>query len=206
MTSPIGEDTVTGPATAPVGDTTVEDVLQGATAKDIQIIRSLLSDEKICRFAKYIGQRVLWNCEEFVDKVGYSSRTNAFKSATTRNLVRFNVPYKDAVGLYDIDGMPIINPLPANTPLAGNLRMKVKFMGTWDIMHWISGANTQRANEVREALWWMFFAADHKAWSKRLDEAEKRVSVFADHVLLPIMYVHKLALIMQMSCSWPITI
>jgi hypothetical protein len=50
-----------------------------------------------------------------------------------------------------------------------------------------------RANEVREALWWMFFAADHKAWSKRLYESEKRVSVFADHVLLPIMYVHKLA-------------
>ena len=177
MTSPIEEATVTGAAPARAGDMTAEDVLQGATAKDIQIIRSLLSDEKICRFGKYIRQKVLWNCDEFVDKVGFYSRSNAFKSAIARNLVRFNVPYRDAVGLYKIDGMPIINPLPANTPLTGNLRMKVKFMGTWDIIHWISGANTQRATEVREALWWMFFAADHKAWSKRLDESEKMVSL-----------------------------
>ena len=193
MTSPIGEATATGAAPARAVDMTAEDVLHGATAKDIEIIRSLLSDEKICRFGKYIGQKVLWNCDEFVDKVGFASKGNAFKSAIARDLVRFNVPYKDAVGLYDIDGMPIINPLPANTPLAGNLRMKVKFMGTLDILHWISAANTQRATEVREALWWMFLAADHKAWSKRLDEAEKMVSVFADHVLLSIMYVHKLA-------------
>ena len=28
------------------------------------------------------------------------------------------------------------------------------------------------------------YASDHKAWSKRLAESEKMVSVFADHVLL----------------------
>ncbi|ELT97950.1 hypothetical protein CAPTEDRAFT_218157 [Capitella teleta] len=106
----------------------------------------------------------------------YINRGNAFKSAFSRGLIEdnHNIDFTAAVGLTELDGMPIVNPLPADTPLEGNRQKKVKLMKTWNILHWISGAKTDRAEEVRTALWWMFFATDRRMWEMKLDSAKEK--------------------------------
>ncbi|ELU01444.1 hypothetical protein CAPTEDRAFT_198058 [Capitella teleta] len=130
-------------------DQGIDKLLNGATEKDIRVIRGLLADKTLVRFGKYIGQDVLWNCDEFVDEIGFNTRGNAFKSAFSRGLIEdnHNIDFTAAVGLTELDGMPIVNPLPADTPLEGNRQKKVKLMKTWNILHWISGAKTDRAEE-----------------------------------------------------------
>ncbi|ELT99915.1 hypothetical protein CAPTEDRAFT_206517 [Capitella teleta] len=157
-------------------DQDIDKLLNRATEKDVRVIRGLLADKTLVRFGKYIGQDVLWNCDEFVDEIGFNTRGNAFKSAFSRGLIEdnHNIDFAAAVGLTELDGMPIVNPLPADTPLVGHRQKKVKLMKTWNILHWISGAKTDRAEEVRTALWWMFFTTHRRMWEMKLDSAEEK--------------------------------
>ncbi|ELU14512.1 hypothetical protein CAPTEDRAFT_212313 [Capitella teleta] len=147
-----------------------------ATSGPIRKIRFMLTNKTLVRFGKYIGQDVLWNCDEFVDEIGFNTRGNAFKSAFSRGLIEdnHNIDFTAAVGLTELDEMPTVNPLPADTPLEGNRQKKVKLMKTWNILHWISGTKTDRAEKVRTALWWMFFATDRRMWKMKLDSAEEK--------------------------------
>ncbi|ELU07429.1 hypothetical protein CAPTEDRAFT_210223 [Capitella teleta] len=81
-------------------DQDIDKLLNGATEKDVRMIRGLLADKTFVRFGKYIGQDVLWNCDEFVDEIGFNTRGNAFKSAFSRGLIEdnHNIDFAAAVG------------------------------------------------------------------------------------------------------------
>ena len=59
-----------------------------------------------------------------------------------------------------IQGLPIINPVPSQTQVDPKSRARVRFMKTWDVFEWITGATTERAKGVRKALGWFFFTVD----------------------------------------------
>ena len=145
-------------------------LLQGATPEDLAVIRDLLTDEDIQRFGQYINQDVLWNSEAFVDKVGFSKKENAIRNARSKGLIVCDISEKEAVGLTEIDGRPIVNPVPAGTVLPPSSRARVNFMGTWQILEWLSGANTERGEAVRKALWWLFFVHDKEGMQQEVGD------------------------------------
>jgi hypothetical protein len=154
---------------------TVESVLQGATKEDLSVIRDLLTDDDIIRFGQYLNTDVLWNSDAFVDKLGFATKVNAIRNARTKDLIVYDISLKEAVGLTELDGRPIVNPVPASTVVPPSSRTRVRFMGTWDVLEWISGATTDRAAAVRRALWWLFFVSDKEQLKRKLDEAEREV-------------------------------
>jgi hypothetical protein len=64
-----------------------QEVLWGATEEDITIIHSLLLDETLTTFGRYIGKKVLWNSNNFVNKFCFASRGDAFQSAFAQDLI-----------------------------------------------------------------------------------------------------------------------
>ena len=149
-------------------------LLQGATAEDLALIRELLTDEDIQRFGQYINSDVLWNSDAFVDKVGFSKKEHAIRNARARKLVLYDISLKEAVGLLEIDGRPIMNPLPKGTFVDPKSRARARFMRTRGILEWIGGANTERGEAVREALWWFFFTADKERIQKEVGDIKIR--------------------------------
>ena len=144
------------------------DLLDEASAEDVEILQDLLSDEDLKRFGLYLKKQVLWNTDAFVDKVGFNKKEHAMRNAKSKNLIRHDMSLKKAVGLMEIGGIPIINPLPADTPVPPRSNTRIKFMGTWDLLEWIGGASTVRGAQVRRALWWLFFTADENKDQKKV--------------------------------------
>ena len=145
-------------------------LLQGATAEDLALIRELLTDDDIQRFGQYINSDVLWNSDAFVDKVGFSKKEHAIRNARSKGIIKYNIHVKEVVGLTEIDGRPIVNPLPAGTVIPPRSSARVNFMGTWEILEWLSGATTDRAFRVRKALWWLFFVHDKERMQKEVGD------------------------------------
>jgi hypothetical protein len=154
------------------GRLTVEEILSGATPEHAIIIKEFLDDEAIMRLDKYIDKNVLWNCDAFVDKVGFSERKNAFRHARKNGLIKYDVPLSRAVGLRSINGISIVNPLPKDIVVPPRSRTQVKYMGTWDILEWVSGAQTDRSKGVRNALWWLCFMSDRERMKAEISELE----------------------------------
>ncbi|ELU17147.1 hypothetical protein CAPTEDRAFT_197611 [Capitella teleta] len=141
----------------------VDRILAKASEKDWRILRGLVQDVCLNKVCDHIGENVLWNSNAFIPKLGYTKDLFAYRHDSARGLVRYERPITEAIGLTDIDGIQI-----------GNRQKKVKLMKTWNILHWISGAKTDRAEEVRTALWWMFFATDRRMWEMKLDSAKEK--------------------------------
>ena len=143
-------------------------LLQGATPEDLALIQDLLTDEDIQRFRQYMTSDVLWNSDAFVDKVGFANKENAIRNARAKNLIFCHVSLKEACGMKEIQGLPIINPVPTHTVVPPSSRARVRFMKTWDVFEWITGATTERAKGVRKALGWFFFTADKERMQKEV--------------------------------------
>ena len=154
---------------------TIDSLLHGASSEDIATLRDLLSDEVILRFGKYMNSDGLWNSDAFVDKIGFDRHDVAIRNARTKGLIACEMSLSDAVGLTAIEGRPIINPIPAGTAVPPKSRARARFMGTQQVLEWISGANTESAASVRKALWWFFFLSDKERMQGKLDEAERKV-------------------------------
>jgi hypothetical protein len=155
---------------------TVDTVLEGATAKDLEIIRALLSDDDLRRLCGHMSDEVLWVADTFLRHVGYSKKANAYKSAESKSLIEHELGLRDAVGLAEIEGMPVINPLPADTPVIPHTTAKIRYMTTRNILVWINEARTEAAANIRLALWWLFATVDRQYMECRLKATEQRVA------------------------------
>jgi hypothetical protein len=153
----------------------VEEILSGATPEDTIIIKEFLDDEAIMRLDQYIDKNVLWNSDTFIDRVGFSKKEHAIRNARKNGLIKYDVPLKRAIGLTSINGVSIVNPLPKDTSVPLKSRARARYMGTRDILEWISGAQTERAKRVQNALWWLCFISDRERMKASLENAEKNV-------------------------------
>ncbi|ELU10540.1 hypothetical protein CAPTEDRAFT_191455, partial [Capitella teleta] len=83
----------------------------------------------------------------------------------------------EAIGLTDIDGIQIENPVQSGdvAPATPGPVKKIRFMLTRDLLQWIGDARTQEAGDIRMALWWFFSAADRDHFKGQLDRAESNI-------------------------------
>ena len=137
-------------------------LLDGATKEDKILIQTLLSDPHIRRFGEYLNTDVLWNSDAFIAKTGFANKSISIRNARARNLIYCDLPMKKAIGLQKIDGREIVNYIPAGTPFDAKSRAHVRYMGTWEVLEWISGATTNKGEHVRKALLWFFYLSDKK--------------------------------------------
>ena len=151
------EATSTPSTTSPLAS-----LLDGATIHDMALIRALSQDPDILRFEMYLNTNVLWDSDAFIAKTGFSEKTTAIRNAKNRGLIFCDLPMKKAIGLRKIDGREIVNYIPAGTPFDAKSRAHVRYMGTWQVLEWITGAITKKGEHVRRALLWFFFLADKK--------------------------------------------
>ena len=135
--------------------------LSGLTESELTSIRKVLTDSNLAKCGKLIGRNVLWNCEEFVEKVGFYNKSSAYRFAGSMNLISFNLAYQDAVGIDEIEGLPVINPLAEGGSVHPMAHPKVRFMNTWNLLEWLTLARTQQASTLRKALWRVFFSRDN---------------------------------------------
>lgn len=174
------------PALAPLPAAANESVISKASADDLLSIRQLLSDQDIARLGQYMGENCLWNCAAFVDKVGFTRPDNAIRNARNKGLIICDLPLRKAVGLTEIDGLPIINPVPQETVVQPRERTMVRFMTTIGVLEWLSGAATEKAAAVRHALWWLYFSLNEEhvnSLRKQMTEQE-RVLAARDETIL----------------------
>ena len=137
-------------------------ILDGATTQDLEMIRALLNDPEMCRFGSYLATDVLWDSDAFIAKTGFADKTTAIRNAKNRGLIYCDLPLKEAIGLRKIGDRVIVNYIPTGTPLDAKSQAHVRYMGTWQVLEWITGATTKKGEHVRKALLWFFFVADKK--------------------------------------------
>ena len=59
-----------------------EEPFAGLTQAELAAIKDILGDEDIAKCGENIGRKVLWNCDDFVEKVGFYNKANTYRFAT----------------------------------------------------------------------------------------------------------------------------
>ena len=135
-----------------------------------------MSDKDIARIGANLGRKdVLWNCDDFAEKLGFSKKAHAYRFAKQKNLIKYSLPLKDVIGIEEIDGMPVINPIPIDSEGHSMSHPVVKFMETWPLLQWMTLAPTELGARVTNVLWRIFFARDDGSIRKQLDEVKKQL-------------------------------
>ena len=149
--------------------------LGNATREDLSHVQDLIADSDVAWLCEHMGTEVVWRMETFIDKVGFSHPKSAIRNAKSRGLIMCEMPIRQAIGLTEVDGRKIINPLSAETPITPHTRTVVRFMCTMDVLEWLSGAGTEKAKGVRRALWWVYFIHPKEHVQIELEAAENKV-------------------------------
>ena len=150
----------------------------GITPEELETLHSLMSDKDIARIGANLGRKdVLWSCDDFAEKLGFSKKVHAYRVAKQKNLIKYSLPLKDVIGVEEIDGMPVINPIPIDTVYHPMGHPVVKFMETWPLLQWMTLAPTELGARVTNVLWRIFFARDDgdNMLRRQLDEAKKQL-------------------------------
>lgn len=145
-----------------------------ASTEDLKVITEILTYADV-HFRQHLGKDVLWVSDVFFDIAGFSKQGNTIRHARTKNLIHYELSLSSAVGLTELRGFPIVNPIPADTPVAPSSRAKAYFMTTWSVLEFLSGGSTPQAQAVRKALWYFFFTSEKAHLQKQLEEAEQKV-------------------------------
>lgn len=186
-------------------DTLAPDVTElpfaGITPEELETLRSLVADKDIARIRANLGRKdVLWNCDAFAEKLGFSKKGNAYRFANQRNLVKYSLPYKAVIGVGVIDGMPVINPIPEDAEVnkVGAASRVAKFMETWPLLQWMALAPADLGARVATVLCRIIFAGNDgdNMLRRQLDEAKKQLEdakhevsdeVFIQFMIRPVM-------------------
>lgn len=166
------------------------------TPDELETLRSLLCDKDIARIRANLGRRdVLWNCEDFAEKLGFSKKANAYRFANQRNLIKYSLPYKAVIGVGVIDGMLVINPIPEDAEdKVGAAHRVVKFMETWPLLQWMALAPAELGARVAAVLCRILFARNDRdnMLCMQLDEAKKQLEDAKREVGGEVVYLCKL--------------
>jgi dsDNA-binding SOS-regulon protein len=148
----------------------------GITAEELETLHSLMTDSDIARIGANLGREVLWVCDNFAEKLGFSKKSHAYRFATQKELVKYSLPYNEVIGVEEIDGMPVVNPVQRDVDIhvKGVANRLVKFMETRELFEWLTLAPTDLGSRVRRVLWRVFFARNNDHIRQQLEEAKKK--------------------------------